>query len=97
MLTDVRLVVLSVASEHEVDPDAILKLVRHPIVVRARDHALALVKWSTGLGWSEIARQFGMDHTSVIAAVERHEALLNGEADKLREERRLVAIAKGRY
>lgn len=70
-----------IAHEHGVTVHQIMvaKSDRHPAASRARFHAWAVVKWSTGLSFPEIGAFFGVDHTSVLAGVRRWEAILNGE------------------
>jgi hypothetical protein len=65
------------ATLHQVAIHGVLSPSRSPSLVRARDHAMALIRWSTGLSFPEIGRLFDRDHTSVIAAVDRYEVLLN--------------------
>lgn len=75
-----------IAAEHGLTrPEVLLSQNRQPAVVRARDHFLAVVKWSTGLSLKEMRDVFGMDHTSILTAIRRHEARLNGEFPTKRE------------
>jgi chromosomal replication initiation ATPase DnaA len=77
-----------IAREHGYSMIAIRSRSRNPSVVRARDHVLAVLKWSTGLSFPELARFLGgRDHTSIISAVNRHASILNGEWDGLRKNR----------
>lgn len=49
----------------------------HPRLVRARDHVFAVLRASTGWSYPDIARIFGMlDHSTIHAAVRRHELRL---------------------
>ena len=66
-----------VAEEHGVLPHAIYSPTTRPRVVRARDHVLALLRWSTGFSFPELGDLFAMDHTSIVAAVRRHEKRIN--------------------
>ena len=69
----------AIATEHQImRVDCLFSQRRHPGVVRARDHLLAVIRWSSGLSYPEIGAIFGMDHTSVMAAVSRHDRRLNG-------------------
>lgn len=71
----------AIATEHGiVKAECIFSERRHPSIVRARDHLLAVVRWSSGLSYPEIGAIFRMDHTSVMSAIARHEARLNGGA-----------------
>lgn len=79
MLRDVaRDMMIRCAREEGVEPGLVIQMRRSRTAVRARDRAVALVKWSTSASLWEIARAFGFDdHSSVITAVSRHEARLN--------------------
>lgn len=73
-----------IAKEHGVTSEQIKSKSRHPHIVRARDHFLAIIKWSTGLSYPVIAGFFNMDHSSVIQAVRRYEAFINGDLQDYR-------------
>lgn len=72
-------VVKRIAKGHGVSMRDLLAGVRTAPVVRARDQAVAVVRWSTGWSSPHVGRLFGLDHSSVLAAVARHEARLNEE------------------
>ncbi len=79
-----------VAKEHEILwPKALLDKNRNPRVVRARDHFLALIRWSTSLSFPEMGSIFKMDHTSIMSAVTRHENVLNGQ-ERYSDEKRFA-------
>jgi chromosomal replication initiation ATPase DnaA len=85
-LTTIERLAEKIAQEHGLRQSSdLFAPKRHPTVVRARDHLFAVVKWSTGFSWPEMAEIFGMDHTSILVAVRRHEMRLNGEAPTKRE------------
>lgn len=70
----------AVAAEHGVALDELVGHRRHASLVRARDHAAALLRWSTSLSYPELGRVLGgRDHTTVIESVKRHERAINGE------------------
>lgn len=73
-------VVQRIAADHGVDLAHLLGGDRHEPVVRARDHAVAVLRWSTGWSLPHLGRLFGMDHTSIMLAVRRHDAVLNPAA-----------------
>ena len=77
-----------IAKEHGIlFAKSILDKTRNPRIVLARDHFLALVRWSTTLSLPEMAFIFRMDHTSILSAIRRHENLLNGQ-NRYDEEKR---------
>lgn len=73
----IRSVCEDIAAAHGLTADVLLSRVRYEHVVRARDHAFAVIRWSTGLSLPEMGRIFYKDHTSILEAVRRHERLLN--------------------
>jgi chromosomal replication initiation ATPase DnaA len=77
-----------IATEHLLTMDGIVSKSRHPRVTRARDHLLAILRWSTFYSYPELGFLLAMDHTSVIAAVRRHEARLNNDIEQYQQQRR---------
>lgn len=71
--------VSKIAAEHGTTYEAVMSRTRHPRVVRARHHALAVSRWSTGLSLPELGRAFFRDHTTVMSAIKNWEMILNGE------------------
>jgi hypothetical protein len=80
MPVHVREYVARVAKSHAVSLQAVMSTARHPAVCRARDQAMAVLRWTCNYSFPELGAMFGRDHTSVMAAVERYEARLNTEA-----------------
>lgn len=76
--TPVLSVAKTIAEEHALDLFDVLSKDRSASLVRARDHVLAVVRWSTGLSLPEMGRMFAVDSTTVLEAVRRHDARLNG-------------------
>jgi len=74
----VRRVIAQIAGEHGVPLDRVMGRCRLARVSYARHHAMAVIRWSSGLSFPEIGRYFGRDHTTVIAGVRRYERELNG-------------------
>lgn len=70
-------VVERTAALYGVHPHAVVGARRHREVVDARQHVLAVVRWSTGWSYPRLGRLFDLDHTSVMDAVRRHEEKLN--------------------
>jgi chromosomal replication initiator protein len=68
-----------IAESHGVTLDMVLGPERSDHIVRAREHALAVVRWSTGLSFPAIGNIFDRDHSTVMSAVRRYEAMLNGK------------------
>ncbi len=66
-----------IAAAHGITLGVLLDGSRTAPVVRCRDHALHVLRWSTLWSYPHLGHLFGMDHTSVMVAVQRHEALLN--------------------
>lgn len=67
------------AALYGVTPEGLVGRSRHPRVVLARHHLCALVRWSTSLSLPEIGELLDLDHTTVMAAVRRHEARINAD------------------
>jgi len=81
----IRSVCAEIAEAHGITVTSLLSPLRYAHIVRARDHALAVIRWSSGLSYPELGRIFGCrDHTTVHAAVRRHEHVLNGEKRRKR-------------
>lgn len=74
----------SIAREHGLPVGIMLSRARHPSIVEARDHFIAVLAWSTAHSTTEIAAFLGRDHSGIIDAVGRHEARLNGEPEMVR-------------
>src|SRR5580700_3098671 len=72
-VTLVHRVVVSVANEHGVTFGQIMGKIRDAHIVRARERAMALCRWSTGMSYPSLGALFGSDHTSIMAAVRRYE------------------------
>jgi len=53
-----------------------------PSAVFARQHAWAVIRWSTGYSYPEIAGVFGVNHTTIGLAVHRYDEYLNKEGAK---------------
>lgn len=69
-----------IATEHNLlDGKSVFHKTRNPRVVEARDHFLAVLRWSTSLSLPELGFIFHLDHTSVLMAIRRHENVLNGK------------------
>ena len=66
-----------IAHEHGLSGSDIISHCRVSHVVRARHHAMAVVRWSTGLSLPALGRAFARDHSTVLAGVRAWEARLN--------------------
>lgn len=62
---------------------AVLGGSRHPEHVALRHEIVTVVVHTLGLGYSQAARVFGIDHTTVIAIVRAYEAELVGHASEV--------------
>jgi chromosomal replication initiation ATPase DnaA len=78
---DADRVIRAIASEHGVSYDDVMSRRRGlAIVVSARHHAMAVLRWSTTWSLPEIARIFNRhNHTTVISAVRNWERVLNAQ------------------
>jgi chromosomal replication initiation ATPase DnaA len=65
-----------IAREHMVDARGIIGHRRHASKTAARHHLWAVIRWSTGMSYPEIAIMFDVDHTSVMHGVCRYESEL---------------------
>jgi chromosomal replication initiation ATPase DnaA len=52
---------------------------RSKTIALARHRWIAITKWTLGLSYPEAGRMFGLDHTTVISACKKIEALLAEE------------------
>lgn len=66
------------AKHFGVKPEDVMGRQRYPEIVAARHTAWALLR-RRGMGLSQIARAFGVDHTSVLHGAEQGEKRLRGE------------------
>lgn len=73
----VKRVVRRIAREHECTVEDLYATSTHPSITRARRRAYAVLRWSTGLSFSELGRIFNRDHTTILAGVRKYEAELN--------------------
>jgi len=67
---------------------------RRQRATRARDHIIAILRWSTTLSLTELGDIFNMDHSSVQLAITRHERVLNNEP---RQDAKLQLLKKASY
>lgn len=68
-----------IAREHKVPFDlAYASKSRCADAANARHHLLAVLRWSTDWSFPQLARLLNLDHTTVIAAVNKWDKTLNG-------------------
>lgn len=67
------------ATLYGVTTEALVGRSRHRTPVLARHHLCALVRWSTGLSYTEIGALLDLDHTTIIHAVRTYEARITAE------------------
>lgn len=84
-LTDTEIknaVISQVAAFHGMSPDLVTLRTRQREIVYCRNEAFAHLRQ---LGWSlpRIAKSFGMDHTSVLHGVRKHDATAVGQLRKI--------------
>lgn len=73
-----RRIVFEVSEKHQVSYADIVGGVRVANVVQARDEAAWRIKYETVTSFPQIGdRLGGMDHSSIIRAIERHEERIN--------------------
>jgi chromosomal replication initiator protein len=74
-------VIRSIARAHGTTYGAVMSRLKGNVVVcNARHHAMAVVRWSTGWSYPQIARVFNrFDHTTVIAAERKWAGILADE------------------
>jgi chromosomal replication initiation ATPase DnaA len=69
-----------IAAEHGIPTDHLLSRRRIKHIANARHHFIAVLRWTTMMSYPDLAALVGMaDHTSIIYAVRKYEAILNGE------------------
>lgn len=73
----VRGVVSRIAHEHGCSVDDLYGTSRYATIVRARHHAIAVLRWSTSLSLPDIGRIFNRDHTPILAGIRKYEDELN--------------------
>jgi hypothetical protein len=66
-------------------------------VVRARSAAMWMLKFSRGMTLPEIGRHFNMDHTGVLAGVNRHMARIDPNSPQAQWIERKRAISRDHY
>ena len=72
-------VLARIAREEAVRPEDITGRKRYPRATAARHRYWAVLHGTLGLGWAELARIVGRDHTSVMHGVRMHERRLETE------------------
>lgn len=78
---DVRDALAMVARKHRLTPEQILGHNRIPRIMRARGELYVVCAHTLGLSWSEIGRQLGRDHSTVLAWVRCFEEKLQEKYD----------------
>lgn len=63
-----------IARKHHTSVELIISRVRTKNVTHARHHLWAVIRWTLDISYPEIARWFGVDHTTVMSGVRNHEA-----------------------
>jgi len=78
LLTTFAEILCAVSAKHGImPPTRLLCASKKPRMVRARDEAIWLLRQRPGSTLEAIGEEFGMHHTSVRFAVQRHEARLS--------------------
>lgn len=72
MSESVRRIIQDIARVHGVSPSQ-LETSRGRLSVAARHHSWAVAVWTAGVSYSAVGRMFGVDHTTVMEGVRRHE------------------------
>lgn len=62
-----------IAREHLVSPEAAISRNRQVSTALARHHIWAVIRWTLGLSYPEIAALFDVDHTTIMSGVARWE------------------------
>ena len=71
-------ILVKIAQEHGgLSAGSLIGPSRYSEVVRARHHAMAVLRWSAGWSFPLIGKIFCRDHTTVMAAVKKWEAIVN--------------------
>lgn len=60
-----------ISREHYISPDIAISRDRHASASRARHHIWAVIRWTLGMPYHDIACIFDVDHTSIINGVDR--------------------------
>lgn len=64
--------VVSICDEHGVTLDDVMGQRRHKSLMRARQHAWAMIRERTTMSYPEIGALFSRDHSTVIYGVQTH-------------------------
>lgn len=69
---------------------------RHASVARARHRLWTVMRHTLGLSYPELARIFGVDHTTIMSGVKKCEAQMQAAAPSPEEFERTVASVQAR-
>lgn len=68
-----------IAREHRVDAMRVIGNDRFSSIAAARHHTWAVIRWTLGMSYTEIAIFFSVDHTTVMSGVRKYEKQLEKE------------------